>query len=120
MLWSSSPPLTSTGFGTTLLPTSPRPIIAPAVRRNASSRSSSGVLASSSTGDSRPVTPRSRARTIIIGIAASMQVTSMSSTTSMRLPVGNSAPVTAPQASRNSRRIGAAAPATPSMRADPS
>ena len=60
--------------------------------------------------------PRSAARTIISGMAASMQVTSTPSMTSMRWPVGNTEPVTAPQASRKFSRIGAAVPATPSMR----
>ena len=52
---------------------------------------------------------------ITSGIAASMQVTSSPSMTSMRCPVGNTEPVTAPQASRKFSRIGAAVPATPSM-----
>ena len=44
--------------------------------------------ASSSAGASRPVRPRSPARMITSGIAASMQVTSTPSIMSMRLPVG--------------------------------
>ena len=55
---------------------------------SASRRSSSARSASSSAGVSRPLRPRSRARTIISGIAASMQVTSRPSMTSMRRPVG--------------------------------
>ena len=120
MLCGSSPALTITGLGMTLSDTSPSPISRPAVRRNDSSRSSSAVSASSSPGVSRPVTPRSLARTIISGMAASRQVTSTPSMTSMRCPVGKTEPVTAPQASRKFSRIGAAVPATPSMRASPS
>src|SRR5277367_6149535 len=82
----------------------------------ASSRSSSEALASSSTGVSLPATSRSPARTIISGIAASMQLASMPPMRSMRRPVGNSDPVTAPQASRKLKRMGAALPATPSIR----
>ena len=57
---------------------------------------------------------------IISGIAASMQVMATPSITSMRCPVGNTEPVTAPQASRKSSWIGAAVPATPSMEVLPS
>ena len=57
---------------------------------------------------------------IISGIAASMQVMGTPSITSMRRPVGNTEPVTAPQASRKSRWIGAAVPATPSIEVSPS
>ena len=58
--------------------------------------------------------------TIIKGMAASMQVTSMPSIFSMRCPVGNNCPVTAPQASKKLSNTGAAVPTTPSMRAEPS
>jgi hypothetical protein len=120
MLSGVSPSLTRTGLGTTLFETSPSPIIRPACRRSVSSLCSRAALASSSTGLSRPLAPSSRAQTIINGIAASMQVTGMPSMTSMRQPVGKTWPVTEPQASRKSRWMGAAVPATPSMRASPS
>ena len=88
MLWSSSPSLAITGLGTTLFETSPSPIASPAAHRRASMRSSSARSASSSAGVSRPLSPRSPARTIISGMAASMQVTCRPSITSMRCPVG--------------------------------
>jgi hypothetical protein len=78
------------------------------------------MFASSAAGFSRPVTPRSPARTIISGMAASMHVTWTPSIVSMRVPVGKTCPVTEPHASRKLSRIGAAVPATPSMRASPS
>jgi hypothetical protein len=108
-----------TGLGMTFSVTSPSPISRPAVRRNDSSRSSRVLSASSWSGVSRPVTPMSLARMIISGMAASRQVTSTPSMTSMRCPVGKTEPVTAPQASRKFSRIGAAVPATPSIRAAP-
>ena len=120
MLSASSPSLAITGLGMTLSETSPRPIASPAARRRASMRSSSERSASSSVGVSRPLRPSPCACTITSGMAASMQVTCTPSIVSMRLPVGNSEPVTAPQASRKSRRIGAAVPATPSIPVSPS
>ena len=56
---------------------------------------------------------------MIIGIATSMQVTSMPSITSRRLPVGSSLPDTEPTTSMKLSTIGAAVPGTPSMRASP-
>ena len=87
----------------------PGPSDAPAWRRSVSSRSQQGRRwRPARPGVSRPLTPRSAARTIISGMAASMQVSSTPSMTSMRRPVGNTWPVTAPQASRKFSRIGAA------------
>jgi hypothetical protein len=78
-------------------------------------RSSSGAIGVELGGRLSAGQAERAARTITSGIAASMHVTGMPSIVSMRLPVGKSDPVTAPQASRKSRRIGAAVPATPSM-----
>jgi hypothetical protein len=55
----------------------------------------------------------------IIGIAQSMQVTSIPSMLSRGLPVGKSLPVRAPAASINVKAIGAALPGTPSIEASP-
>ena len=56
---------------------------------------------------------------MIIGIATSMQVTSMPSITSRTLPVGSILPEIEPTTSMKFRMIGAAVPGTPSMRASP-
>ena len=66
-----------------------------------------------------PVSPKSFARIMIIGIATSMQVTSMPSITSRTLPVGSILPEIEPTTSMKFRMIGAAVPGTPSMRASP-
>ena len=93
----------------------------PAASRTRSTRAFSSASASSSSGDSCAVLPKSDARMTTTGMPLSMSVHSTPSTVSRALPVGNSAPpVLEPAMSRKSITIGAAVPGTPSMRASPS
>ncbi len=108
-------------FGTVFFVTSPRFISRPAASRTRSTRAFSSASASSSSGASWPVLPKSDARITTTGMPLSISVASTPSTTSRALPVGSSAPpVLEPAMSRKSITIGAAVPGTPSMRASPS
>src|SRR6185437_10563417 len=64
----------------------------PACSRTFSSRSVKSLLASSVSGASYPVMPRSSASRITTGMPLSMQVTSIPSTESTTCPVGSRAP----------------------------
>src|SRR6187399_221731 len=107
-------------LGTVLRVTSPRFMRGPIFSRRSSTFATSAALAASCAGVSAPVTPSADARRMMTGMPLSMQVTSIPSTVSIRLPVGSSAPQLDPATSRNSSAIGAAAPGTPSMRVLPS
>ncbi len=106
-------------LGTVRSVTSPRFIIGPTLRRNASSLDLSSSFASSSSGDSSPSIAKSLARNTTTGIPLSMQVTSTPSIVSTVFPVGSNAPQAEPATSRKSQTIGAALPGTPSISVSP-
>ena len=110
---------TRPNFGVTESWQSPSPICAPACRRTDSIAAKKSRLASNCSRLSRPVSPKSAARAITIGIATSMHVTSISSNRSIRWPVGRKAPVDDPASSMKFSSTGAAVPGTPSMAASP-
>ena len=101
------------------------PIATHAALRIAASFCITSLLASSASGSSMPLNPRSRARTNTHELAASTIDTSIlptpgTSSVSRTLPVGSSLPVVAPPGDKNSSRTGAPVPETPGMATSPS
>ena len=106
-------------FGTDFADTSPRFISGPQAMRMASSRAFSASSASSSTGRSYPVIPRSAARITTIGMPLSIIVTSTPSMTSTALRVGSKAPHMEPATSSKTSGTAAEPPGTPSISSSP-
>jgi hypothetical protein len=101
------------------------PMRTAAAARTASMRDSMAGSPSTRSGISRPVSPRSAGRTKTRGLAASTSETVRrptpgTSKSSVGWPVGSSRPVIEPPGSRNSSRMRAPVPGTPSMAKVPS
>ena len=101
-------------LGTTISATSPRPILCPASSLIFSMRCINVVLLTIELL-SYPVTPRSAARMITIGMATSIQLTRMPCISLVVSPVGKREPHFDPTMLEKLRRIGAAVPGTPSI-----